>query len=110
MSEFSMGVGQSKWSNITELQSSRPTAPTRQQDESAPSSKSFLDLLQDTLQDANEAQKTADQTAQKFAGGENIELHEVMIAMEKADIALRTVTAFRGKLVEAYQEIMRMPV
>jgi flagellar hook-basal body complex protein FliE len=33
-----------------------------------------------------------------------------MIAMEKAEVALKTVTAVRNKMIEAYQEIMRMPV
>lgn len=72
--------------------------------------KSFSSLLEETLSNVNKIQLEADKATQDFASGQNVQLHEVMIAMEKADVALRTVTAFRNKFVEAYQEIMRMPV
>ncbi len=78
--------------------------------ETSPGQKSFVEFLQESLNSVNEVQLDADKAAQSFAKGENIQLHEVLVAMEKADVALRTVTAFRNKLVEAYQEIMRMPV
>jgi flagellar hook-basal body complex protein FliE len=72
--------------------------------------KSFMETLQGMFQEVNAAQVNADTTTQKFVAGEPIQLHEVMMAVEKADIAIRTATAFRNKIVEAYQEIMRMPV
>ena len=76
----------------------------------AQSGKSFMETLQGMFQEVNSAQVNADTTTQKFVAGEPIQLHEVMMAVEKADIAIRTATAFRNKIVEAYQEIMRMPV
>ena len=42
--------------------------------------------------------------------GQPIELHQVMIAAEKAGIALELLVETRNRLVEAYQELMRMPV
>jgi flagellar hook-basal body complex protein FliE len=71
---------------------------------------SFVDTLKSALGEVNEAIKIADGQAQKFATGEATNLHEVMISMEKADLSLRTLNSIRGKIVEAYQEIMKMPV
>ncbi len=71
---------------------------------------SFIDSLKSALSNVNETIATADKATQKFASGDSQNLHEVMIAMEKADLSLRTLTAVRGKIVEAYQEIMKMPI
>ena len=46
----------------------------------------------------------------KTGGGENVDLHQVMIAAEETDIAFRVALSMRDKLVEAYQEVMRMQV
>ncbi len=71
---------------------------------------SFEDTLKATLQEVNETIQASDKAAKDFATGKAENLHDVMISMEKADVALRTVTAVRSKMVEAYNEIMRMPV
>ena len=76
---------------------------------SSQSSASFLDTLKGAIETTNELQKGADGAAQEFAKGKG-SLHETMIAMEKADLALRTITQVRGKLIDAYQEVMKMPV
>jgi len=47
---------------------------------------------------------------QQLATGEDVEIHEVMIAMEEADVSLRVAIAVRDKLIESYQEVMRMQV
>lgn len=71
---------------------------------------SFQDTLKSALGDVNDALKAADAATQNFASGKAANLHEVMIAMEKADLSLRTISAVRNKVVDAYQEIMRMQV
>jgi len=76
---------------------------------SGPSSASFLDSLKNAIETTNELQKNADTSAKNFAAGKG-SLHETLIAMEKADISLRTITSIRGKLIDAYQEVMKMPV
>ena len=43
-----------------------------------------------------------------MATGRSHNLHEMMIALDRADVSLRMVTKVRNKAVEAYQEIMRM--
>jgi flagellar hook-basal body complex protein FliE len=76
---------------------------------SAQGGASFVDSLKNAMETANDLQKNADAAAKNFAAGQG-SLHETLIAMEKADISLRTITAIRGKLIDAYQEVMKMPV
>ena len=69
----------------------------------------FSELLSGAIQKVDALQGQADGEAQRLAlGGGN--LHETAIALEKADVALRVLTRVRNKVVEAYQEIMRMNV
>lgn len=70
----------------------------------------FGKVLEDMVGKVSELQKTADQSIQSLATGEGKGLHEVMIAVEKASISFQMLTQVRNKAVEAYQEIMRMPV
>lgn len=58
----------------------------------------------------NDTQVKADTLAEQLATGEDVELHDVMIATQEADIALRLATQLRNQALEAYREIMRMPV
>ncbi|ACH40831.1 flagellar hook-basal body complex protein FliE [Citrifermentans bemidjiense Bem] len=71
---------------------------------------SFGNFLDDMVGKVGELQKTADQSIQGLATGESKGLHEVMLAVEKASISFQMLTQVRNKAVEAYQEIMRMPV
>jgi len=71
--------------------------------------RSFAEELGRALDAVEGAQLEADGEARKVAlGGGN--LHETAIALEKADISMRVLTKVRNKLVEAYQEVMRMTV
>jgi flagellar hook-basal body complex protein FliE len=70
---------------------------------------SFADALGQAIGRVDGLQLAADQQAAEVAtGGGN--LHETALALEKADVALRVATKVRNKLVEAYQEVMRMSV
>lgn len=71
---------------------------------------SFTDFLNNALKDANKLQMESEQLNQAFAMGLNDNIHQIMIASEKADIALQFTVQIRNKVMEAYQEIMRMPV
>jgi flagellar hook-basal body complex protein FliE len=70
----------------------------------------FATLLQQSLERVDGLQHEADAAARGFALGQAPSVHEAMIAMEKADLSLRLTTKVRNKVVEAYQEIMRMQV
>lgn len=73
-------------------------------------SKTFADTLKDAVNSVNQAQQTADIKAQELATGKNHNIPEVMIAAEKADISLKLMVQVRNKIIEAYQEIMKMQV
>ncbi|MDR3119904.1 MAG: flagellar hook-basal body complex protein FliE [Clostridiales bacterium] len=71
---------------------------------------SFTEMLKSGLSEVNALQSQASDLADKFAAGETDNIHEVLIAGEKADIALQLTTAIRSKILDAYQEIMRMQI
>jgi flagellar hook-basal body complex protein FliE len=71
---------------------------------------SFRESLETAITDVNDSMLKADQAAKDLVTGKAKDLHDVMITMEKADVSLRTLTAVRNKVVDAYQEIMRMQV
>ncbi|PIT99177.1 MAG: flagellar hook-basal body complex protein FliE [Bdellovibrionales bacterium CG10_big_fil_rev_8_21_14_0_10_45_34] len=77
---------------------------------SSQDSTAFASTLKDAITSVNSLQKNADLSAQKLVAGDRQSLHETMVAMEKADIALRLMVQVRNKLIDAYQEIMRMQV
>jgi len=71
---------------------------------------SFATLLQQSLERVDGLQHDADAAARAFALGQAPSVHDTMITMEKADLSLRLTTKVRNKVVEAYQEIMRMQI
>ena len=85
-----------------------PKAPT----EKIPSGdkESFGDLLKNALDGVNNLGNEAGEAQDKFIRGEAAELHQVMIAAEKAGLSFDLLLEIRRRLVEAYQELIRMPV
>ncbi|SDY91774.1 flagellar hook-basal body complex protein FliE [Tindallia californiensis] len=71
---------------------------------------SFKDALSHAVSNVNQLQLDSNQYTEKLATGEIENVHEVMVASQKADIAMQMMTAVRGKMVDAYQEIMRMQI
>ncbi|MGF2615644.1 flagellar hook-basal body complex protein FliE [Rossellomorea vietnamensis] len=70
----------------------------------------FADFLKKSIEEVNASQKESDMMTEKLVRGENVDLHHVMIASQKASITMQTTMEVRNKVVEAYQEIMRMPM
>jgi flagellar hook-basal body complex protein FliE len=70
----------------------------------------FGDILKDAISTVNELQKQSDQEIQKLMTGESQDLHTTVIAMQKADLSFQMMMQVRNKIVQAYQEIMRMQV
>jgi flagellar hook-basal body complex protein FliE len=69
----------------------------------------FAETLGGALQKVDQMQVDADFQAEKVAmGGGN--LHEMSLALEQADVSMRLAMKVRNKLIDAYQEIMRMSV
>jgi flagellar hook-basal body complex protein FliE len=70
----------------------------------------FADMIKKSIESVNTKQVDADKAAVGLASGQHSNIHEVMIKMEEAEISLRLMVQMRNKVVEAYQEIMRMQV
>jgi flagellar hook-basal body complex protein FliE len=70
----------------------------------------FGDIFEAMVANTNQQQRNADMAVQQLHGGGERNLHEAMIAIEKADISLRFAVQVRNKAIDAYQEIMRMQV
>ncbi|MCA1053507.1 flagellar hook-basal body complex protein FliE [Rossellomorea aquimaris] len=87
-------------------------SPSLEKKEISPSdgTGSFAELLKKSIDEVNRSQVQSDQMTEKLVRGEDVDLHQVMIASQKASITLQTTIEVRNKVVEAYQEIMRMPM
>ncbi|MDD4527318.1 MAG: flagellar hook-basal body complex protein FliE [Candidatus Margulisbacteria bacterium] len=70
----------------------------------------FSNMLKNNIQETNNLLNTADQYQYDFTVLRNRELHEVMIATEEANMALKFTMQVRNKVIEAYQELLRIQV
>ena len=70
----------------------------------------FGEVLKDAINSVDKTQKEADVMASGLASGEHANIHETMIAMEKAGITFRLATKVQAKVIEAYKEIVRIQV
>ena len=71
---------------------------------------SFGEILKDAVHEVDALQKQADESIEKLATGQSGSIHETLIAMQRAELSMRTLIAIRSKVITAYQEIMRMQV
>lgn len=71
---------------------------------------SFTELLKEKLNEVNELKITADRMTEDFILGRTDNIHQIMIATEKAKQALDLTVAIQNKVVSAYNEIMRMQI
>ena len=96
---------------MSQLSGSKLAKPAKQDGDQAGSMlQSFGDVLKDQLNQVNNAQLAADDAAQTYALGGEIELHNVILATEKAELSLQFATQIRNKLLSAYQDIYKMPI
>ncbi len=72
--------------------------------------RSFADTLQSAMESVDSTQARADSKLAELASGQTPDIHGTMIAMEEADITLRTMVSIRDKAVDAYQAIMNMQI
>ncbi|MBI1911764.1 MAG: flagellar hook-basal body complex protein FliE [Deltaproteobacteria bacterium] len=70
----------------------------------------FSTVLKDSIEKVNNLQTEADQAMQGLAKGEVTNIHDTMIAVEKANLSFNMMVQVRNKLVQAYEEIMRTQV
>lgn len=71
----------------------------------------FSQVLKSAIDQVSQAQEQAHQMTKDFASGQNnVNLQDVMVNLQKADISFQQMVQVRNKLVNAYQTIMNMPV
>ena len=92
---------------LSHLNAMVPPSLNRSQETTSPG---FTDMLTKAISETNNKQIEADRAIEKLSSGEEKNIHEAMITLEKADISLRLMVQMRNKIIEAYQEIMRMQV
>ena len=82
--------------------------PTRPDNPSSGSANSFSSTLMKAAQEVNNLQNAAADQSRSFVLGQTNDIHSVMIASQKATVALELTTQVRNKVLEAYQSVMQM--
>jgi len=75
-----------------------------------PAKGDFNNVLKSAMGEVGELQEKANQSIQQMVGEGKGDLQETMIALEKADVSFKLMMQIRNKVLDAYQEIMRMQV
>jgi flagellar hook-basal body complex protein FliE len=89
-----------------------PNGPQKlpQQGNGAQEGPDFKELMDNYLQEVNSLQEEADKAVLDLAAGRKDNLHQVVAALNEADLSFRLMMEVRNKLMDAYREIMRMQV
>ena len=72
--------------------------------------KSFGAFLEGSISEVNKLQQEADQAIQELAAGNEIDIHNTMISLEKAEVSFKLMMQVRNKIITAYEEVMRMQI
>jgi flagellar hook-basal body complex protein FliE len=67
-------------------------------------------MLGQFVSDVNSQQAASAQTVGALQSGQNVPLHKAVIAMEEANVSFQLMVEVRNRLLDSYQEIMRMQV
>ena len=69
----------------------------------------FADSLKKSLGQVNEQMVLKDKAVESFASGENQNVHELMIQLQKSNLAMSLTSTVRSKVLDTYKELIRMP-
>jgi flagellar hook-basal body complex protein FliE len=94
--------------NISKLSGVGNTPAVKSSGEAGGSS--FADVLKGSIDEVSKLQQDASQAVADLATGKTEDVTGVMTAMEKSDVAFKTLLSIRAKLMEAYEEIKSMPI
>lgn len=86
-----------------EVEFTRPTAATGGSGQS-----DFSAMLKNAVEQVDEFQSSANAKVSDLTSGRSVEVHDAMIAVEKADLSFQLMMQVRNKVVQAYQEVARM--
>lgn len=80
-------------------------------DAKKPNGVGFAETLGSAINEVNNTQKAAESMSTAFVqGAKDVELADVMLSLNKADVSFKTLAEVRNRMVSAYQDIMNMPV
>ena len=100
--------------DITSIASAGPIRPNIpfpvETDQPVPGPQTFGEMLKNAVNYVNDLQTDADNKSLQLALGEIQNVHDVMLAQQKASMSLQLTIEIRNKVVEAYQSILRMAV
>jgi flagellar hook-basal body complex protein FliE len=101
--------GQGKTIPLEDLQKLNPsiTIPSSEQ---VQGTGSFQNVLGDFLKEVSDKQVVANDTVNGLMSGKNVSLHQAMISMEEASVSFQLMLEVRNKLLDSYQELMRMQI
>ncbi len=88
------------------VQPTQPSAPGKPQT----GGPDFKDLLSDSIREIEQLQAQADQAIDGLVTGAVTNVSQAMLAIERADMAFRTMMEIRNKILAAYEEINRIPL
>ncbi len=75
-----------------------------------PSDSKFQETLKAYLEGVDKLQVEADKTVTEVASGKTDNIHQAMVAMEKADVSFKLMVEARNRIVKAYEEILKMSI
>lgn len=76
----------------------------------AETASSFSQYLTDAMEEVNQSQLQSANLVEKYAAGQVQDVHQVMVASQKSTVLLQLTMQVRNKVIESYQDIMRMQI
>ena len=95
---------------LKELEDVVPTFTPKPLEGPAQTSGSFGDMLGRLVGEVSAKQAAANDTVRALLSGQSLPIHQAMIAMEEASLSFHLMVEVRNKLLESYQELMRMQI
>jgi flagellar hook-basal body complex protein FliE len=103
MSEMNINQVLAQMRSMSVEAAAKPQETTQESD--------FAALLKQSIDGVNQSQQMSNQMARSFEGGNSeVSLAEVMIASQKASVSFQAMVQVRNKLVDAYKDVMNMPM
>jgi len=94
----------------SELQQLNTDVPVQGSQSSSSTGPGFENMLGDLVHEVSQKQAVASDAVSGLMSGKNVSLHQTMISMEEANISFQMMVEVRNKLLDSYQELMRMQV
>jgi len=91
-------------------EAAQQNSPVSQAAKGADKSENFANLLSDSINAVNTELHKSGDMKKAFEQGQDVDLTEVMVQAQKASLSFQAMTQVRNKLVEAYKDVMHMPI